>query len=150
MANESVMPHYHLLLYLPLLSLPSIFPSIRVFSNESSSLSQMGQYIGASASVLPINIQDWFPLKLAGLISLLSKRLTGVFSSTTIEKHQFFSTQPSLWSNSHTCTELLGKTIVLIIRTLVSKVMSLLFSILSRFVIAFLPRSKRLLILWLQ
>ena len=60
-----------------------------------------GQSIGASASVLPMNIQDCFPLGLTGLISLLSKGLSRVFSSITVRKHQFFGTQPSLWSNSH-------------------------------------------------
>ena len=62
-----------------------------------------GQSIGASASawVLPVNIQGWFPLGLTGLISLLSKGLWRVFSSTIVRKHQFFSTQPFLWSNSH-------------------------------------------------
>ena len=62
-----------------------------------------GQSIGAlvSASVLPMNIQDWFPLGLTGLISLLCKGLSRVFSNTTIQKHQFFNAQPSLWSNSH-------------------------------------------------
>ena len=61
-----------------------------------------GKSIGASAlaSVLPMNIQDWFPLGLTGLISLQSKGLSRVFSSTTVQKHQFFSTQFSLWSNS--------------------------------------------------
>ena len=73
-----------------------------------------------------------------------------MFSSTTIWKHQFFSTRPSLWSSSHICTWLLGKTIALTIWTFVGKVMSLLFNMLSMFVIAFLPRSKCLLILWLQ
>ena len=62
--------------------------------------------IGAStlASVLPMNIQDWFPLQLTSLISLPSKGLSRVFSSTTIWKHQFFGAQPSLWSISHFCT----------------------------------------------
>ena len=62
-----------------------------------------GQNIGASASasVLPMNIQDWFLLGLTGLISLQSQVLSRVFSSTTIRKHQLFGTQPSLWSNSH-------------------------------------------------
>ena len=62
-----------------------------------------GQIIGTStsASVLPMNIQDWFPLGRTGLISLWSKGLSSVFSSTTVQKHQFFSAQPSLWSNSH-------------------------------------------------
>ena len=69
------------------------------------------QSIGASASasVLPMNIQDWFPLGLTGLISLQSKGLSSVFSSTSIQKYQFFSTQPSLWSNSQICTQLLEK-----------------------------------------
>ena len=67
------------------------------------------QNTGTSASVLPINIQDWFPLRLTDLISLQSKGLSGVFSSSTIQKHQFFSAQPFLWFNSHTCTWLLEK-----------------------------------------
>ena len=62
-----------------------------------------GQSIGvsASASVFPVNIQDWFPLRLTGWISLQSKGLSRVFSNTTVQKHQFFGTQLSLWSNSH-------------------------------------------------
>ena len=63
-----------------------------------------GQSIGASTSVLPMNIQGWFPLVMTGLISLQSKGLSRVFSSTIVQKHQFFSTQPSLWSNSHIST----------------------------------------------
>ena len=100
----------------------------------------VGQSIGASALVLPVNIQDWFPLGLTGLISLQSKGLSRVFSSTTILKHQFFNVQPYLWSNSHIHTWLLEKTIVLTIWTFVGKMMSLLFNMLSRFVIVFLPR----------
>ena len=78
------------------------FPVSRLFTSS-------GQRIGASvsASVLPMNIQGWFPLGLTGLISLQSKGLSRVFSSTTVQKHQFFSTQPSLWSNTHTHTWLL-------------------------------------------
>ena len=70
-----------------------------------------GQSFGASASaeVLPMNIQGWFPLGLIGLISLQSKGLSRVFSSTTIQKHQFFSSQPSLWYSSHIHTWLLAK-----------------------------------------
>ena len=70
-----------------------------------------GQTIGASASasVLPMNIQDWFPLGLTGLISLLSKGLSRVFSRTTVRKHPFFGTQLSSWSNSHIHTWLLEK-----------------------------------------
>ena len=66
-----------------------------------------GQNIGASVSVLPMNIQVWFPLELTGLISLLSKGLSRIFSSTIIPKHQFFSAQLSLWSNSYIRTWLL-------------------------------------------
>ena len=71
-----------------------------------------GQSTRASASawVLPMNIQGWFPLGLTGLISLMSKWLSRVFSSTTIQKHKFFSNQPSWWSNSHIHTWLLEKT----------------------------------------
>ena len=70
-----------------------------------------GQSIGAAAStsVLPMNIQNWFPLRLPGLISLQSKGLWRVFSNITIQNHQFFSAQPSLWSNSHIHTWLLEK-----------------------------------------
>ena len=70
-----------------------------------------GQSIGASASasVLPINIQDWFPLRLTGWISLQSKGLSRVLSNTTVQKHQFFGAQPSLWPNSHIHTWLLEK-----------------------------------------
>ena len=111
-----------------------------------------GQIIGvlASASVFPMNIRDWFPLGLIGLISLLSKGLSRVFSNTTVQKHQFFSAQLSLWSQlSHTYMTT-GKTIALTRWTFVGKVMSLLFNMLSKLVIAFLPRSKCLLISWLQ
>ena len=110
MSIELVMPSNHLILCYPLLLLPSIFPSIQVFSNEFT-LSSGGQSIGASAStsVLPMNIQDWFPSGWTGWISLQSKRLSRVFSNTTVQKHQFFSAQLSLWSNSHIHTWLLKK-----------------------------------------
>ena len=76
-----------------------------------SSLHQVAKLLGvsASASVLPKNIQDWFPLGLTGWISLQSKELSRVFSNTTVQKHQFFGTQFSLWSNSHIHTRLLEK-----------------------------------------
>ena len=98
MSIASVMPSNlcHLILCHPLL-LPSVFPSIRVFSNELV-LCIRGQSIGvsASASVLPMNIQDWFPLWLAAWISVQSKGLSRVFSNTTVQKHQFISIQFSL------------------------------------------------------
>ena len=101
MSIESVMPSSHLILCHPFFVLPSIFPSIRVFSSELA-LCINGQSIGAaaSASVLLMNIQGWFPLGLTDLISLQSKGLSKVFSSTTVWKHQFFSAQFSLWSST--------------------------------------------------
>ena len=107
---ESVMPSKHLILCRPLL-LSSVYPSIRVFSNEKRLFASGGQSIGASASawVLPMSIQGWFPLGCTALISLLSKGFSRVFSSTTVWKHQFFGTQPLLLSKSHICTWLLQK-----------------------------------------
>ena len=93
-----------------LVFLPSICPSIRVFSSKLALCIKWPNIgVSASASVLPTNSQSWFPLGLTGLISLLSKGLSRVFSSTLIQKHQFFGIQPSLWSKSHICTWLLGK-----------------------------------------
>ena len=95
----SVRSSSHLILWHPLLLLPSIFPSIRDFSNESSVSDDQNTVASASASVLPMNIQGWFPLRLIG--SILSKGLSGVFYSTTVQRHQFFLVLPSLWSSSH-------------------------------------------------
>ena len=110
MSIESVMLSYHLILCSPLLLLLPVLPSIRVFSSELALCIGWPKY-GASplASVLPMNIQGWCPLLLTGLISLQSKGLSRDFSSTTVWKHQFFSTQPFLWTNSHICTWLLEK-----------------------------------------
>ena len=151
MSIESVMRSNHLILCHPLFLPPSIFPSIRVFSNESLFASG-GQSIGVSAStsVLPMNTQDWSSLGWTGWISLQSKGLSRVFSNITVQKHQFLGAQPSLWSNSHIRTWLLEKPQPWQHVLFVGKVMSLLFNMLSRFVIAFLPRSKCLLISWLQ
>jgi len=92
MSIESVMPSRHLILCHPLLLLPSNFPASGSFP-VSQFFASGGQSIGASASapVPPVNIQVWFPLRLTGLISFLSKGLSRVFSSTTVWKHQFFS-----------------------------------------------------------
>ena len=145
---ESVTPSNHLMLCRSCL-LPSIFPSVRVFSNESV-LHIGGQNIGtlASASVLPVNIQDWFPLGFDLLAQ--SKGLSRVFSNTTGQSinssvlYFFFIVQlPHPYMTT-------GKTIALTRQTFVGKVMSLLFNMLSRSVIAFLSRSKCLLISWLQ
>ena len=150
MCIESVMPSSHLIFCRPLLFLPPIPPSIRVFP-MSQHFASGGQSIGvsASASVLPMNTQDWSPLGWTGWISLQFKRLSRVFSNTTVQKHQFFSTQLTSQSNSHPYMTT-GKTIALIRRSFGSKGMSLLFNMLSRLVITFLPRSKHLLISWLQ
>ena len=103
---ELVMPSNQLIFCHPLLFLPSVFPSIRVFSNESA-LCISGQSIGASASasVLPMNIQGWFPLGLTGLISLLFKGLSRVFSNTIVRRHQLFSAQLFLSCSSHMLNE---------------------------------------------
>ena len=104
--------------------------------------------IGSSSSVLPMNIQGWFPLRLAGLISLQSKGLSEVFSSTSLKApiflHSVFVVQ---LSQPYVTT---GKTIALTVWTFVGKVMSLLFNTLSRLVITFLPTSNHLLISYLQ
>ena len=78
------------------------FPMSQFFTSSGQSIG-----VSASASVLPVNMQDWFHLGLTGFISLLSKGLSEVFFNTTIQKHQFFSAQLSLWSNSHIHTWLL-------------------------------------------
>ena len=111
---------------------------------ESQLFTPGGQSIAAlaSASVLPMSIQHWFPLGLTGLISLLSKGLSKVFSSSTIWKHQFFGTQPSLWSNSHIHTQLLENH-SFDYRDLCQQID--VSKMLSRFIIAFFPRSKYLL-----
>ena len=125
-------------------SCPQSFPSLEFFPG-SQVFASGGQSIGGSASVLPVNIQDWFPLELTGLISLLSHGLSRVFSSTMILQHSAFFIV--LLSHLYMTT---GKTIALTIQTFVYQVMSLLYNTLSRFVIAFLPRSKCLLISRLQ
>ena len=110
MSIESVMSSNHLTLCHSLLLLPSIFPRISVFP-MSWLFASAGQSIedSTSSSVLPVNIQGWFPVGLTSLISFQSKGLSRVFSSTTFWKHQFFGAQLSLWSSSHTCTWLLEK-----------------------------------------
>ena len=143
-------------------SLPAISSSVIPFSScpqslpasESFPMSHLftwgGQSTGVSAlaSFLPKNTQGWAPLEWTGWISLQSKGLSRVFSNTTVQKHQFFGAQPSSQSNSHIHDH--WKNHSLTRRMFVGKVMSLLFNMLSRLVIAFLPRSKRLLISWLQ
>ena len=131
----------------PFSSCPQSFPASGSFQ-MSHLFTSGGQRIGVSAStsVLPMNIQGWFSLGWTCWISLQSKGLSRVFSNTTVQKHQFFSTQLVQFSHPYMIT---GKTIPLSIRTFVDKVVSLFFNMLSIFVTAFLPRSKRPLISWL-
>ena len=102
--SDAIQQSHPLLSHLCLQSFPASgsFPMNQFFTSA-------GQSISTSATVLPMNIQGWSPLGLTALSSLQSKGLSGLFSSTTIWKHQFFGTQPSLWSNSHMCTWLLEK-----------------------------------------
>ena len=107
---KSVMPSNRLILCCPFLLLLSIFPSIRVFSNESILRIRWPKYWSFSFSISPPKeFQDWFPLGWTGWISLQSKGLSRVFSNTTVQKHQFFGAQFSLWSNSHIHVWLLEK-----------------------------------------
>ena len=98
--SDTIQPSHPLL---PTSPLAPDFSQHQVFFSVSQLFASLGQIIGASASasVLPMNIQDWLPLGLTGLISLLTKGLSRVLSSTTFQKCQFFSVQPSLWSKSH-------------------------------------------------
>ena len=145
------MPSNHLIFCHPLLLPPSIFLSIRVFSNESTLCIRWPRYWSFSFSNTPsLNIQDWFPLGWTGWISLQSKGLWRVFSNITSSKASilwlsaFFMVQ---FSHPYMTT---GKTIALTRWTFVNNVMSMLFNLLSRLVIAILPRSKCLLLSWLQ
>ena len=145
MSIKSVMPSDHLILCRPLLLPPSIFPSIRVFSNESSPRIRWPKRWSFRFSISTSNTYSGLiSLEWTSWILLQSKGLSRVFSNTTVQKHQFFSTQLS-FQLPHPYTTI-GKTIALTRRTFVGKVMSLLFNMLSRLVISFLPRSKRLLI----
>ena len=97
MSIEWVMPSNHLILCRPLLLPPSIFPSIRVFSNESVLCIRWPNYWSFSFNISPsMNTQEWSPLGWTVWISLQSRRLSRVFSNTTVQKHQFFSAQISL------------------------------------------------------
>ena len=110
MSIEQVIPSNYLIFCHPLLLLPLTFHSIRVFSNKLAlHIRWLSIRASALASILPVNIQDWFPLGLTGLSIILSKGLSRVFSNTTVQKHQVFGAQASLWSNSHIRAWLLEK-----------------------------------------
>ena len=151
MSIESVMPSSHLILCCPLLLLPPIPPSIRVFSNESTLHFRWPKYWNFSFSVSPSNEHpglisyrmDWLDLlAVQGTLKSLLQHHSS--KASILRRSAFFRvqlSQPYMTS---------GKTIALTRRTFVGKVMSLLFNMLSRLVITFLPRSKHLLISWLQ
>ena len=102
MPIESVMPSSHLILCCPLSSCPQSFPASRSFPlSHRLAWGDQSTGVSASTSVLPMNTQDWSPLRWTGWISLRSKGLSRVFSNTTVQKHQFFSAQLSSQSNSH-------------------------------------------------
>ena len=151
MSIESVMPSNHLILCHPLLLVPSIFPNIRVFSNESSLCIRWPKYWGFSFNISPSSEHpglisyrmDW--LDLLAVQRTFKSLLQHDSSKASILRHSaFFIIQ---LSHPYMTT---GKTIALTRWTFVGKVMSLLFNMLSRLVITFLPRSKHLLISWLQ
>ena len=137
MSIELVMLSNHFILCCPLLLQPSIFPSIRVFSNESALRIRWPKYWSFSFSISPSSEfselisfrKDWFDL-----LEVQRALKSQVVSSTTVWKDQFFGAQPSLWysANSHVCTWLLAKTIALT-RETVGNVISLLFNMLSRY-----------------
>ena len=139
--SHAIQPSHPLL---PLLLLSSVFLSIRVFSNESVLHIRWSKFWSFSFSISSSNEYsglisfriDWL------FISLLSKRLSRVFSNTIVQKHQFFNAQPSSWSKSHINSWLLGQSVVLNIWIFMGTVTSLLFNRLSMFVIYVLPRSK--------
>ena len=151
MSTELVMLSNSLILCHTLL-LPSVFPSIRVFSSESALHIRWPKYWSFSFSISPSSEYSWlifFMIDLLYLLAILGT-LSRVFSGTTIQKHQFLGAQPFLMvqlSHPYMATE---KTIALTIWTFVGKVMSLLFNMLSKFVIAFPPRGKCLLFSWLR
>ena len=151
MSIELVMPSNHLILCRPLLLLPSIFPSIRVFSNESALRIRWPKYWSFSFNISPSNEHpglisfrmDWLDLlAVQGTLKSLLQHHSS--KASILQRSAFFTVQ---LSHPYMTT---GKTIALTRRTFVGKVMSLLLNMLSRLVITFLPRSKRLLISWLQ
>ena len=147
MSIESVMLSNHFILCHPILLLSSIFPSIRVYSNESALCIWWPNFgASASASVIPVNMEgefpfriDWFDLAVPGTLKSLLQHHSS--KASILQRSAFFMVQLS-----HPCM-ITAKTIALTKQTFVDKVMSLLFNMLSRFVIAFLPRSKHLLLI---
>ena len=150
MSIQSVMPSSHLILCRPLLLLPSIPPSIRVYSNGSTLRMRWPKYWSFSFSIIPSK-------EIPGMIPFRTDRLDLLAVQGTLKSLQHYSSKASILQRSAFFTVQLshpymttGKTIALTRWTFVGKVMSLLLNVLSRLVITFLPRSKHLLISWLQ
>ena len=150
MSIESVMPSNHLILCRPFSSCPQPFPESGSFQ-MSQLFASGGQSIAVSASILvfPMNNQDWSPLGWTGWISLQSKELARVFSTPLFKSISYLALS-FLYSPNLTSIHDYWKTIALTRWTIVDKVISLLFNMLYRLEITFLPRSKCLLISWLQ
>ena len=144
--SDAIPPSHPLLLTTPLALILSQHQGLFQWAG---SLNQVAKVFGISASVLPMNIQGWFPLGLTVLMSLQTKELSKVFSSSTIQKHNSSQFNP-LYGLILTCVHDYWKYQALTIQSFVNKVMSLLFSILSCFVKAFLSRSKHLLLSWVH
>ena len=148
---ESVMPCSHLILCHPLLLLPSMFPSIRVFSNESAVCMRWPKYWSFSFSISPSNEHPGLISSRMDWLDLLA--VQGALKSLL---HHHSSKASILWCSAFLIVQLsypymtIGITIALTRQTFIDKVMSLLFNMLSRLIITFLPRSRRLLISWLQ
>ena len=149
MSIELVIPSNHLVLCCPFRLLPSIFPSIRVFSNESALPIRWPKYQSFNFIISLSNDHSGLISFRIDWIDWESKGLSRVFSNTALQKHQFFSTQLSLWSSSHIHVWLLENPWLWLYGTCWQSNVSA-FNTLSRFVIAFLPRTKHLLISWLQ
>ena len=151
MSSELMMPSNHPILCCPLLLRRSVFPSIRVFFSDFTLHIRWSKYWSFSFSISPSS-------EYSGLISfeiywldiLSVQGFSRVFSSTTVQKRPFFGVLCLLYGPTLTSYMTTGKTIALTSWTFVSRMISLLFNMLSRFIIAFLPRSKCLLISWLQ
>ena len=141
MPIDSVMPSNHLILCRPLLILFSTFSSIRVFSSESTLHIRWPKYWSFSFCISPSSEYSWL---ISFRINWLPKGLSIIYFSITVEKHHFSALSVFMVKLSHLYMTT-GKTIVLTVWTFVSKVMTLLCNMLSRFIIAFLPRSKHLL-----
>ena len=143
---DVILPSHPLLPPSPPVLNPSHYQGLFQWVGSSHQVTKVLELHSASTSVLPVNIHGWFPLGFTSFISLLPKGLSRVFSSITIQRHRFFGVHLSLQSKYHICTWLLENH-RLTIQTFVSKVMSLLFNMLSRFIIAFFPKSNHVMLI---